>query len=210
MVMRNGLEKRDGAVADIKKQPRQFLFDIGDYNVAFRRYRNKTEFYVDVWHRKKKIGDIDLTKAYKDVKTVLSIDCRIKMDYQGLGIAYRVYEGLANEANVAIQSNNQSKGAIKLWRRFAQNGSLLLYFIDDYNSDNLFTCDIFPVHANESGELVGIDYNRVSFDPYKRSGSLLLIKKKSALTSAIQRYIPLRQTIQIVAKRFKRFDNFWA
>jgi hypothetical protein len=209
MVTRNCLSKKDGNYdTHVFRYPRKFIFNIGDYNVSMNKtkttYVNRKYFHISVWHDKSKVGYIDLMPSYSDTESIFLVDSKVKEDYQGFGIAYRVYEGLVYEYNIAIQSNNQSLGAIKLWRKFAKNNFLTLYFIDD-SSCKLFNCNIFNVELLK-GKLIGYYYNSESFDPYSKSGSLLLVSKKSDLNCTLQKYIDYRCNIDSLISHFKKKD----
>jgi hypothetical protein len=217
MVMRNTISRRDGdddEPVNLRTRPRKFLFDVGEYEVAVQRQRsNQKKHYqcirTQIWHGKTKVGCVELTTTYQDVKTVMAVHTLISRQYQGLGIAYRVYEGLVNEANIAITSHNQSRGAIKLWRRFAVNRGLRLYLVNDAHSGRLFSAAIYDVVLDEGKqELEAIDYHAKRVSPYKHPGSLMLVRRRSALDNAIQKHIAHHRKIFEIADRFKRFDQF--
>jgi hypothetical protein len=216
MVTRNSVSRKDGNdinTATTTKPPKRFLFDVGDYDVSVRKKKsylqNKNYIHTQIWHKQKKVGYIDLTSAYDDVKIILSVHTMIRSSYQGLGIAYRVYEGLINHVNVAILTNNQSRGAEKLWRRFSANGSLCLYYVDDrHYSHKLFDARIYPVTRDAKDRLETVDYQERRFSPYEGRGSLLLVRKKSALDSVIHKHIGWNRQIFKTACFFKQFDEF--
>jgi hypothetical protein len=215
MVMRNTLTKRDDGNEHVSSRcrPRKFLFSVGEYDVAVQKkrscHRNSHFIYVQIWHDKTKVGYVDLTTTYSDVKTVMSVYTMIHQAYQGLGIAYRVYEGLVNEANVSITSNNQSRGAVKLWQRFGNNGGLRLYHVKDADSGRLFDSPIYEVVLNkDKKELESVDYDARSLSPYRHSGSLMLIRRHSALDTAVQKHIDYHKKICELSHKFKRFDEF--
>lgn len=214
MVMRNRLTKSDGfdEYVSPRHRPRNFLFTVDDFDVAVKRKSSKRHnnhyIHAQIWHRKIKVGYIDLTNTFADVKTILAVHTMINQAYQGLGIAYRVYEGLINEANLAILTANQSAGAVKLWRKFADNPDLCLYHVNDYASANLFESPIHNIVLNDKKQLEIVDYANQRSDPYKRTGSLLLLRRKSPLDDAIQDYIDQRKKLACAADRFKPFDEF--
>lgn len=212
MVLRNSITKSAGNMYDKISRPKKMVFDVGEYDVSFHTQEKQIidrpwqYYHCAIWHRKKLIGGIDLSTAYSDVQTVVSVNANIVETYQGLGIAYRVYEGLTYIMNISLQSSNQSKGAVKLWRKLAANRSLRVYFIDDVHKDYLFQCDMHDIYLNEKGNLEGRDYTGFVFDPYIRNGSLILVKHKGALDKSIQQYILLRQGQYALASSFKRLD----
>jgi hypothetical protein len=214
MVQKNMIHRNSFSCETRARRPRKFLFNIGDYDVSFHKQRYATKkhryFHCAVWYRKQVIGSVDLSTIYYDATSVVSVDTQIANMYQGLGIAYRVYEGLVCEHNVTLHTNNQSPLAIKLWRKFAANNLLRMYFI--YNdTEGLFTSDIFDVSLNKDGVLEVTDYDGKKFDPYNgrgRTGSLLLLKKKSSLDTAIQKYVPLRRAQQRIIAGFTRYDEW--
>ena len=212
MVDFNRLAKSDGNTFERNKikKPKKLLFEVGDFDVSIhKKPRVKVHNYahVGIWHKNNKIGGLDLYKIYIDVNVVFSVDARIEEQYQGLGIGYRVYEGLVTENNLSLQTSHQSVGAIKLWQRFANNRSLALYFIDDTMSENLFDCDVYKIHGDNNGFLEGTDYIGKNFNPYKKRGSLLLVKKKNPLHTALQKHMMARKTAFGVLSAFKKFDT---
>jgi len=214
MVMRNRLTKSDGfnEYVSPRHRPRKFLFTVGDYDVAVKRksssLRNNHYIHAQIWHQRIKVGYIDLTTAFVDVKTILSVHTMINQRYQGLGIAYRVYEGLIKKANLAILTANQSAGAMKLWRKFASNIELKLYYVRDYASTRLFESPIHNIVLNTKEQLEIVDYTDQRADPYKRTGSLLLLRRNSPLDGTIVDYINHHKKLACVGDRFKPFDEF--
>lgn len=214
MVMRNGIVKSDGNGEPVspRRRPRKFLFNIGDYNVAVKKkpsYEKGCNFiYVQIWHEKTRAGYIDLTTTFTDAKTVMSVHTMLNQEYQGLGIAYRVYEGLVNETNISLTSDNQSRGAVKLWKRFAKNRSLRLYHVHSYGRE-LFDSSIYPVALNEGkNELELIDYRDNTRSPYREYGNLMLVRKRSPLDVSVQKHIAYHKKILDVSNRFKNHDQF--
>lgn len=214
MVTRNSITRSAGNSEYVspRHRPRKFLFNIGDYEVALRKkpsYAKSDLMYVQIWHAKTRVGYVDLTTAYSDVRTVMSVHTMIVQDYQGLGIAYRVYEGLVNEANISLTSDNQSKGAVKLWRRFAKTASLRLYHVKSHSS-NLFDSPIYPVMLNKNEtELELHDYrNDTRISPYRQFGSLLLVKRGGDLHKAIEKQIDYHKKIYAISDCFKQVDKF--
>lgn len=212
MVEFNRLSKSDGNTFERGKirKPKSLLFEVGEFDVSVhKKPRVKVHNYahVGIWHNNDKIGGLDLYKIYVDVNVVFSVDARIDEEYQGMGIGYRVYEGLVTENNLSLQSSHQSIGAIKMWQKFAHNRSLALYFVDDTMSENLFECDIYKVTAGESGFLQGTDFKNNQFDPYKKRGSLLLVKRKSPLHEALKKHYNVRKAACDIKGNFKTFDK---
>jgi hypothetical protein len=211
MVEFNRLSKSDGNTFERSKikKPKNILFEVGNFDVSVhKKPRVKVHSYahVGIWNDKDKIGGLDLYKIYTDVNVVFSVDARIDEKFQGRGIGYRVYEGLVCENNLSLQSSHQSVGAIKMWQRFATNRGLQLYFIDDTMSENLFECDVFRVKADKNGFLEGTDYKNMKFNPYKKRGSLLLVKKKNPLHSALQKHMIARKSAFDILGDFKKYD----
>lgn len=208
MVARNCLQKSDdGEGGRVTAPPRRFAFNIGDYRVAIHRQFGKQFFHVSIWHERQKIGSIDFYGYYRDVKTVYTVDTKIRQEYQGYGIAHRTYQGLVGLHNLAILSGCQSPGAVKLWRRMATDRSLAMYFVEDCTSDCLFSCDVYPVNMNATGRLRGTDYANKEFDPYKLHGSLLLVRRQHALDKTIDRHMTLRRETMHLRNRYHRYDQ---
>ncbi len=207
MVMRNSITKRDGNVSSFTKKPRKFLFKLGEYDVSFHRQRNTSRYkyyHMAVWHRTSKIGSIDLSTKYTDIKSIVSVSTHLSQGHQGKGIAHSIYENLAVKHNITIYSDNQSLGAVKLWRKIAMNKALRIYFID--TGYEFFKTNVFEITINADGKLQGIDYKGNSFDPYRKQGGLILVRKKSPIDNMIQNYIPMRRVQQQLANRFARYD----
>lgn len=210
MVDFNRLAKSDGNTYEQTiRKPKKLLFGVGDFDVSIhKKPRAKVHNYahVGIWDKNQKIGGLDLYRIYEDVNVIFSVDARINEEYQGRGLGYRVYEGLVTENNLSLQTSHQSVGAIKMWQRFATNRTLALYFVDDSMDECLFDCDIFKIAHDSNGFLQGTDYHGVVFNPYKKRGSLLLVKKKTPLHTALQKHHNIRKTAHNLLGNFKKHD----
>src|SRR6185437_2027651 len=135
MVMRNTITKSDGnGYGSMGDRPKKFLLKVGGCDVSFHRNRrngNYSYYHMGVWDGGSKIGTVDLTTKYRDVKSIVAVATHLATRYQGKGIAHSIYERLVCKHNVTLYSDNQSLGAVKLWRRIAMNKSMRLYFIDN-------------------------------------------------------------------------------
>jgi hypothetical protein len=211
MVMLNTLSRKDGILSSSIKRPRKFRFKVEQYDIAIYKKRQPHGRYwihVEVWHGKR-IAYVDLVSAYADVTTVMSADTRVGPTHQGQGVVGRVYEKLLSEMNVGIVTDNQSQGAIKLWRRLAANDKLNMYFVDHLSQSCgfLFASEIFEVHANRKGQLAAMGYDERAFDPYKRTGGLLLVYRGGPLDQTIQRHIDLHRYLKLNADGFRAHDK---
>lgn len=211
MVLRNSIGKHGGSLHydNPPRKPRKFLFEIGDYEVSFHKQRGCSPkyFHCAIWHHKEVVGNVDLSTTFEDVKSILSVSTTIVEPYQGLGIAYRVYEGLVCNHNMCIHTSNQSKGAIKLWHKLIKNPDLGMYFVNDMMNECFFDCDVFEVRLNDKSALEGVDYDGKPFSPYRKGGGLILVKKKSAADETIQRFVSLKLSQRRLAADFKKQND---
>lgn len=210
MVDFNRLTKSSGNGFQLTaKKPRKISFRIDEYETTIHKQRIKNPKYIHlgIWKKSNKIGAIELYKIYGDVDMIFSADTKIEETYQGKNIAYKIYETLIIEKNIAIQSGNQSEGAVKLWKKLKQHDDLNLYFVDDSVDIDLFKCDIFQTITNSKGNLEGIDYKNNHFNPYKKRGSLLLTKKNSSLDITLMKQIDIRSQITRNLEQFKTQDR---
>ena len=206
MVSLNTLRRADGNSQVQTRRPRKFLFNLGSYDVSAIAY--ETGFILSIWDAKQVIGTINLTSYFHDVASIFTIDTKITEDYQGIGIAYRSYEGLLLHANIALATSNQSLGAVKLWRRFATHRSMAIYFVvlnQNSYEVRLFDSLIHPVELR-GGQLYAI-VNHTRVDPYQEAGALLLVHRNRPLDRAIQQHIVLQTQRASLHRRFKRQDR---
>ncbi len=215
MVTRNTIGKKSGNYGYAKpKYPKKFLFSVGPYNISFHDQngvsgRNHYKYcHCAIWHNRKIVGGITLSTTFMDVRSIVSVDTKIREDYQGCNIAYHTYEALVADKNMGIHSNNQSHGAVKLWRKFANNNALKLYFVDDLHTSAFLNADAYDVRLNSKGVLEGINYSGRIFNPYTHPGSLLLVKRDGPLDLFIQAQKPLWIARQAMVANFKRRDRW--
>lgn len=210
MVDFNRLTKSSGNGFQLTaKKPRKIAFKIDEYETTIHKQRIKNPKYIHlgIWKKSTKIGAIELYKIYGDVDMVFSADTKIEENHQGKNIAYKIYETLVIEKNLAIQSGNQSKGAVKLWKKLKQHENINVYFINDSVDIDLFKCDIFQTKTDKLGNLEGIDYANKDFNPYKKTGSLLLTKKNSSLDITLMKQLIIRKQIAQNLEQFKKHDR---
>lgn len=205
MVFPNELCKADGNWQPLKpRRPRKFLFDVDGLPVSVHR-DGPGYFCAAIWDGKIRVGSVGLWPFYTDVTTIYGVDTHITEGYQGRGLALRAYVGLAEQANIALASCSQSPGARKLWCRLAESSALRFYFVaGDSDEPKLFESDIYDVELR-NGALRGINGKR-TFDPYKRVGSLLLVRQGVALDRAIRKHMALREQYAGLKRQFKRYD----
>ncbi len=216
MVLRNLIGKNARMSSGSSVMPRKFFLRFNDYKVSIhkkvsipkQKYCAKRYRFVHcaVWYKKQKVGIIDLSIAYSDMTTVFTADTKLVLEHQGKGLASQIYEGLIKQGNLAIQSQNQSKGAMKLWRKLAANPTLSMYFVDDVMSESFFKCEIYNVRLNSKSDLEYENYENKCCNPYQKGGSLLLVSKESELDKTIARYIAIRKEANKLVSNFKKFD----
>ena len=206
MVNLNGLKKRDGNHHMQGQRPRKFLFSLGVYDVSATT--EGAGFTLLIWDAKQVIGTINLGSHFRDVASIFAIDTKIDEEYQGIGIAYRAYEGLLLRTNIALATANQSLGAVKLWRRFATHRSMAIYFVvGDPNSleSRLFDSMVYPVELHD-GQLYAI-IDETLVDPYATAGSLLLVRRNRPLDEAIHHHMAIQTQRANLRQRFQRYDQ---